>query len=178
MKNCKIEDYINPIRTIFQVGIKTKNRLATDHVPVYYSKDDRGRDGALSLIRWNIVLMLIKLNIAYFLKVRELFDHDQITLEQHPSSCQFYLCSWVLVGYLTSDCHLQERFVTSWIYPSWRRSCSRILFCEWRKCNRRTYKQGHVSWGVSKWKWNMLKIKIWFSGWWCCGCVRGEFNHS
>jgi len=33
------------------VGIKTKNRLVTDHVPVYYSKDDRGRDGALSLIR-------------------------------------------------------------------------------------------------------------------------------
>ena len=34
-----------------QVGIKTKHRLATDHVPIFYSKDDRGRDGALTLIR-------------------------------------------------------------------------------------------------------------------------------
>jgi len=34
------------------VGILTKNRLATDHVPIYYSKDDRGRDiGALTLLR-------------------------------------------------------------------------------------------------------------------------------
>merc|ERR1711892_983316 len=33
------------------VGIKTKNRLATDHVPIFYSKDDRGRGVDLPVIR-------------------------------------------------------------------------------------------------------------------------------
>lgn len=33
------------------VGIKTKNRLATDHVPVCYSKDERGRGLELPVIR-------------------------------------------------------------------------------------------------------------------------------
>ena len=33
------------------VGIKTPNRLALDHVPIFYSKDERGRDSNLTLLR-------------------------------------------------------------------------------------------------------------------------------
>ena len=33
------------------VGIKTADRLATDHVPIFYSKDERGREPSLTLLR-------------------------------------------------------------------------------------------------------------------------------
>ena len=33
------------------VGIKTANRLASDHVPIFYSKDERGREPSLTLLR-------------------------------------------------------------------------------------------------------------------------------